>query len=754
MPSLLRTVRKLPSTVAAPATLWRLCALTVALTLFVIVRSVGYDVGAVAAYAAYVGLYVLLPGVIVTAWLGGRTFSPVALVALALPTGFAVEIYTYLGLAALGAKPWFAWSPVVWLAAAVVARAAGAARPWRIRVSAHHAGLALVLAFAVLGTAVMAASQMFAESPLAEGLPTRAIFHDWVYLVSRAAVIKNNWPLDDPSLSGTPLQYHYFMMVHAAAASSTAGVELSTVMLRLVFVPLGVALVAQACLLGRAVSRTPWGGVLAALLTVAVSELSFAPSYGEPMFLGLFVRWLFVSPTFFFGMIFCGALLWVIRHAATRPAFAVRDLVWLALLGTAGTGAKGTMLPVVLCALGLWALWRWWRERVLPWRLVVVGSCLGIAFALVYLPTMSAWRTGDAKWNPFHVLQLTAFWKTNAAAWTQALAQLLPASLATPLAQGAAAALVFAGTCGVRLLALPYLVWGDVRRRDTLLVGWLGAFLAACVGMGLLLELNSYGELYVILMMRLPLAVLTAAFFVTAARRIAAWWAAQQSAPATVSASPFAPALHRPARGAVRPWWPRAVIGAATLLFAATFAVQTKLWWERNRGGLAAWWDTPADVQPDPYMQELRHALLWVRTHTEPNAVLVANAFTPENMKKDHWGALDRTLMGVHFYYSALSERRLWFEGPAYIMDTTRARIRANLASDFFYRGRTLDPQIVAAAPSYVLIDRHLKDGAEVSLPLGSRLFASERFEIYRLTPAATFAADLPRPADTAQQQQ
>lgn len=754
MPSLLRTVRVLPSTVASPATLWRLCALTVAVTLFVIVRSVGYEVGSVAAYAAYVGLYVLLPGVVVTAWLGGRTFSPVALVALALPTGFAVEIYTYLGLAALGAKPAFAWSPLLWIAVAVAARAAGAARPWRIRVSAHHAGLALALAFAVLGTAIMAASQMFAESPLAEGLPTRAIFHDWVYLVSRAAVIKNNWPLDDPSLSGTPLQYHYFMMVHAAAASSTAGVELSAVMLRLVFVPLGIALVAQACLLGRAVSRTPWGGVLAALLTVAVSELSFAPSYGEPMFLGLFVRWLFVSPTFFFGMIFCGALLWVVRAAAARPSLSFRDLGWLALLGTAGTGAKGTMLPVVLCALGLWALWRWWRERRLSWRLVVIGTCLGAAFVLVYLPTMSAWRTGDAKWNPFHVLQLTAFWKTNAAAWTHALAQILPAPLATPLAQCAAAALVFAGTCGVRLLALPYLFWGDVRRRDALLVGWLGAFLAACVGMGLLLELNSFGELYVILMMRLPLAVLTAAFFVTAARRVAAWWQAQRSAPTTVSASPFAPTLHLPAHAPVKPWWPRALVGAATLLFAATFAVQTKLWWERNRGGLLAWWDTPADVQPDAYMQELRHALLWIRANTETNAVLVANAFTPENMKKDHWGALDRTLMGVHFYYSALSERRLWFEGPAYIMDTTRARIRANLASDFFYRRRALDPQIVASAPSYVLLDRHLKDGAEVSLPLGSRLFASERFEIYRLTPAPAFAADVPRATDAAQQQQ
>src|SRR5205823_3360646 len=107
----------------------------------------------------------------------------------------------------------------------------------------------------------------------------------------------------------------------------------------------------------------------------------------------------------------------------------------------------------------------------------------------------------------------------------------------------------------------------------------------------------------------------------------------------------------------------------------------------------------------------LQEALLWVRANTEPDAVLVANACTPENMRHDHWGALDRTLMGVHFYYSALSERRLWFEGPNYILDTSRARLRANLESAFFYHGRSLPPKLVNDdGPVYALIDRSLAD--------------------------------------------
>jgi hypothetical protein len=184
--------------------------------------------------------------------------------------------------------------------------------------------------------------------------------------------------------------------------------------------------------------------------------------------------------------------------------------------------------------------------------------------------------------------------------------------------------------------------------------------------------------------------------------------------------------------------WPlparRWLVGGTAAVLIAALGVQTSLWWTRNSGGLRAFLRTPPDLQPDDYMSELQEALLWVRNNTAPNAVLVANAFTPENMKKDHWGALDRTLMGVHFYYSAISERRLWFEGPNYILDTTRARSRANIASNFFYRRKPLDAEVVSAAPTYVLLDRNLRDGAEVTLPPGNRVFANRRIEIYRLS--------------------
>ncbi len=701
-----------------------------------VARGCGYDFGALLKYAWYLGSYVVLPGLVVMHVVNRGVISLATAVALAVPTGFALEIFTFLGFSAMGLKALYAWTPLVWALIACALRYRSGA--WTLQSEAtawggvRWAGLSL----AFLATAVLASSQMFAESPLARGLPTRAIFHDWVYLVSRAGVIKNNWPLDDPSLSGTPLQYHFFLMAHAAAASWTTGVEITSVLLRLVYVPLGAVLVAQTYVLGRNVSRSAAGGVLAALLTVLVSELSFARSFAEPTYLGLFARWMFVSPTFFFGLTFCGALLIAVAQCLQSARCGIVSYVWLLCLAAAGTGAKGTVLPVIICALGMWTAWSWGRERRVPWRALGLGTCLVVGFALVYIPAMSSWRTGDAAFRPFHALEITQFWRDFQRAWTVLLSQWLPAGLAKWLVSGGCAAIVLAGTLGVRLLAVPYLFWHDAKGRDPVLTAWLGAFFFASLGMGMLLELNSYGELYLLLMVRLPSAALTAGFIVSTSRRFVAW-REERLALQRVGAQPaFATGLIAQNRFAGR-WVRPAMIGGSMVVCVAALGVQTSMAWTRNQAGMREWLATPVDLKPDDYMHNLQQALLWVRENTERNAVLVTNTCTPENMRKDHWGALDRTLTGVHFYYSAFSERRLWFEGPSYILDTTRARLRANLASNFFYRGRALPSRIISADPCYALIDLSLGDGAYVALPPEQRVFTNSRIQVYRLSVSA-----------------
>jgi hypothetical protein len=190
----------------------------------------------------------------------------------------------------------------------------------------------------------------------------------------------------------------------------------------------------------------------------------------------------------------------------------------------------------------------------------------------------------------------------------------------------------------------------------------------------------------------------------------------------------------------VAPKMNRILIGGGAAVLVVVLGMQMSIWWARNSSGLREFLRTPLDLQPDDDMQELREALLWVRNNTAPDSVLVANACTPENMKNDHWGALDRTLTGVHFYYSAISERRLWFEGPNYILDTTRARSRASLAANFFYRGKPLRPETVNDGPAYVLLDHSLSDGAQVTLPPGNRIFRNRRIEIFRLSDETSHA--------------
>ena len=709
----LRFVVRAPARALSAETLWRGALLLAAVAALIVIRSCGYDLRQPLVYVAYLLAHVVLPGLVAVRFLDARPLDAGRILAIALPAGLALESLQFLSLAAIGAKAWHAWSPLGWLALLLWQASGG--RVLKLRVSAHHAGVAGFLTALVTVALALAAGQMFTESPLANGVPAHGIFHDWVYLISRAAVIKNHWPLEDPSLAGTPLQYHYFMMVHAAAASWTTGLEISTVMLRLLYLPLSLALVAQVFLLGRAVSRSVWGGCGAGFLFLATSELSLSTNYGETLYLGLFSRWLFVSPTFFHGMIYAGALLVVLRDVLRRRELGWRYVSLLLLLGVGGTGAKGTVLPVVVTALVLLALWSARRAGRSSARILVAAALLTVAFAVVYFPTMSAWRSGGARFNPFHIFEMTGFWRQWMPACEAGLRAFLPPAIAGAAAEFLCGFVAFAGTSGIRLLALPHLAWASTARGDRGLVRLLGAFLFACVGMGLLLELNSFGEIYVLLMMRLPMSVLAAGFLIEGARRFAAGSAVRLPFPATL------PVVRVAAIG---------VIGLA-------FVVQASVWMARNAPRFADWLRSAPVVRADEGQGDLTEAMLWIRRNTERNAVLVANAWTPENTRGDHWGALDRTLLGVHFYYSALSERRLWFEGHHYVLNGPLLSRRAALASDFFYRTGRLERADVSTAPVYVLVDHALKDDAGLQLPPASRLFSNRRISIYPLPVAA-----------------
>lgn len=680
-------------------------AAALALVLLIIVRSCGYETGPVFRYGFYYLLHVALPGLVALHAIQRRPVSLTAAIALGLPTGYAIEVFAFLGLAALGAREAVPLLPLLWVAAGVFLAARRREWPLRCHWTMRHAGLALALCVLFLGTVVSATSQMFAESPLVAGLPQRPIFHDWIYLVSRAASIKHHWPFEDPSLAGSPLQYHYFMLVHAASASLVTKLEVTQVLLRFVMVPFGAILVVQAYALGRLVSRRAWAGVLAALMTVAISEVSFSTQYSPPVFLGLFTRWLYVSPTFYFGMIYFGALLLAVAIATGRGRPDWRHVVWLAGLAAAGTGAKGTMTPVLLLALAGWGAWTWVRERRFPARLTVIGLALGAGFGVVYFAIMSSWGTGQASFEPFRILQLTGFWKTQAAVVERSVAAWVPTSWAAPVVLVVCGAVVFAGTAGVRLLALAQLVRGQAGAAP-----WLGCVMFAAAGMGLMIHLHVYSELYLFLLIPLPMAVLTAAFVVGIFRTLRA------------GATPGAVRLRGIAFG-----------GVAALGFTLLLLVQCGAWMMRHQTGLAEWLKQSPHMTTRDGMDTLVDAMLWIRRNTEPRAILVANAFTTKHLQQGRGDLVDHTTAGVHFYYSALSERRLFVEGPTYLQNAARVTRRLQRAGEIFYGARVPSTMLPGAAPGYAIIDRSLNDGARIVLPEQHRVYANARFEIYQL---------------------
>jgi hypothetical protein len=141
---------------------------------------------------------------------------------------------------------------------------------------------------------------------------------------------------------------------------------------------------------------------------------------------------------------------------------------------------------------------------------------------------------------------------------------------------------------------------------------WMGLVCLSSYSMGMLLQLDSNSQLYVFLLMRLPMAVLAAAFFVGAFRRLCGWWRwgwVQCPGAGRI----LLPGWRTIARQQFR------VAAAVGVFLSLPLTVQINQWFMCNGPGVAQW--LHASTQVDDDMRFLRQALRWVRTHTDPNGV-------------------------------------------------------------------------------------------------------------------------------------
>lgn len=736
-----------------------------AVSYWVIARSCGYDHGAVFRYIAYVVGAIWLPGHCALALLSRERPPLERSLALGLPLGFTLEILLYLACTSAGwrgAYPWLAAALAAGLAAVVIGR-----EGWRVSLpSVRHWGASpgVVMSVVLLLVMLTTAAHMYAPSPLAGGLLQHSTHHDWVYLVSRAAEIKNRWPLEDPSLAGTPLSYHYFLLVHVAAASRVAELEIPLVLLRLASVPLGIALLAQAFVLGKELGRSIWAGVLAAMLLFAAGEVSWGESTTGGLFQSLFVSWLYISPTFLFGMIFMGALMIWAHRLMDAEAVRWMDYGVLFLLAMVATGAKGTSVGPLAAAAGLWCGWRVVAGQSWPGRMILIGALLGAAFVAAYFIFLRGYSGEGTKLSLFAFPQVSPFWLDHVGSWTAALQEsgLGPNASAT-VAGLAGSLVVLAGLNGVMLLGLFQAFRRRSRARDPFMV-WVGLVAVACVGFGNVVFLDSHGESYLYLPMKLPLVALTAAAVAEFCRvwatragldssqqRMALRWLVGGASLAGLAllvvvgllpvwggvavAVPVL-ALLAPsetnaaeARIGLRRLVPGLVVAVPLLLL---LAVQVRFGVLGSRGGLMLWQNTAASGK-EQSLAELREGLGWLREHTPTDAVCIAAMFAPDWATLDKARVVDRTTLDKHYYYSALAERRLFIEGPAYVRDQGEASARMQAVGALLQGDAFQLPPELQGRSLYLLVDRLVVPDGMMPPPSAEPVYENRRVRLYRL---------------------
>jgi len=336
-----------------------------------VVQFVGYELG-----------FVALPGVAVLWALRGRPRGFLELVGLGMPIGFTLEILAFSATAAAGARALFVAYPVVVsaLCGLVVVRRRRESTPV-VTAPPTSTRVMWMAALAISAGLVYVALIFIPQAPLPSAGRSVSYIPDFVYEMSKTAEALHHWPATNPGLSGVPLPYEWFVFFHMAAVSQVTHLSIPIVALRLDFVPFILIIGCQLLMLGRALSGTAATGVIAIVVLFLLGPLDLTTdSTGGSPFFSVFGVDLSISWTFTFGVMFFIALLYLIGERLSAPAWHTRTdaggwlIVTLLLVGS--SGAKATILPVVLVGTVLYATYAAITQRAKPAPQLLVALAL------------------------------------------------------------------------------------------------------------------------------------------------------------------------------------------------------------------------------------------------------------------------------------------------------------------------------------------------------------------------------------------
>ncbi len=336
-------------------------------------------------FGAYVLFGLAVPGTLWVRLLRGSASHLAEDLTLGLCVGYCLELATYLVARALGAPLLFVLWPVVTMGG--FAALPGLRGYWRG--SGERAptlwswALVAILAFILL----FSAAGFFAQHHLS-GADTPYV--DMPFHLALIGELRHHVPPQVPYVIGLPLAYHWFVYADAAAASWATGIEPVTLLYRLSGLPMFVAFV----VLTAATARRLTGGWSSGPLAVVIALLGgVAIPYGwidSSVFDSQTLDATWVSPTNLFGLALFSATLLVLIDLL-RASAPVRRRRWilLALLVFGSSGAKGTLLPLLIVGLATVLVGVALVERRLHQRaaealiLAVVG--LAMATSFIYL---------------------------------------------------------------------------------------------------------------------------------------------------------------------------------------------------------------------------------------------------------------------------------------------------------------------------------------------------------------------------------
>ena len=575
----------------------------------------GVTPGEVSAYLGYVAIAIALPGILLYRLAIRSDRIGLADLCLGVPVGIALQILGVVLLSSLGFRRagWFA-APMVGVCSLVALRRRRRLGDASVRVHRGRLLEPLLIGGLCLSGVALLALRDFPDHPLPRQIGARGVayYPDMPWHLGNVAAAKRSWPLRNPRIAGEPFRYHVGAYLFEAGASTVAGIDPATLLFRLDPVMLMMLLVVQLVWLAREYGGTTLIGVGAAYLVLLAGDASSLWRQTSALFFNLFVTHLYLSPTYFFGLVLFVPLVALSGRLAFsgQPRRSGDMLLWLLLLPACGL-TKPTTMPVLAAAAAGFAGLHWLRFRTLPTPALLVGVGAVAAFIAVWPAVVppSAAELMTMKWNPLGTLRLTPIWK----------------SLRDHTSTAAMIAIVVAGHAPAILAGIAALA---VRRRPLTDSGrWLLMLAVAGAAPALLFTATGNGQLY--------------------------FWFYGYTALAVMASTGFAQLLSRPRTAVTRlllaGGLAAAMIGTLSIVFQSAPGVKDIMGarfraFQRNP-------DHQVPGRPIQISAAVAQGLLWVARNTAPAAVVAVN----DQSRK--------------YYYSALTQRAVLLEGSAEVVD-------------------------------------------------------------------------------------